>query len=76
MSLLSHSYEMFLSSTTYVFDLAWALGIKVYASEIQPVPTRATVTSLAQSANCASSPSIHIASILYLSGIVISVTPY
>lgn len=41
-------------------SLAWALGIKVYASEIQPVPTRATVTSLAQSANCASNPSVYI----------------
>ncbi|PLB50107.1 putative transporter [Aspergillus steynii IBT 23096] len=40
----------------YVFSITycmtWALGIKVFASEIQPVPTRATVTSIAQSANC------------------------
>lgn len=52
-------------------SLAWALGIKVYASEIQPVPTRATVTSLAQSANCASNPSVHISSTFYLSRIVV-----
>ncbi|KAL2800467.1 putative transporter [Aspergillus keveii] len=32
--------------------ITWALGIKVFASEIQPVPTRATATSIAQSANC------------------------
>ena len=46
-------------------SLAWALGIKVYASEIQPVPTRATATSLAQSANCASNPSVHTSSTSY-----------
>lgn len=35
---------------------AWAVGVKVFASEIQPVATRATATSLAQSANCVSFP--------------------
>ncbi|KAL1304710.1 hypothetical protein AAFC00_003658 [Neodothiora populina] len=39
----------------YIFALAfsatWALHIKVYASEIQPLATRAPATSLAQSAN-------------------------
>ena len=31
---------------------AWAVGVKLFASEIQPVATRATAVSLAQSANC------------------------
>jgi hypothetical protein len=30
------------------------LGVKLFASEIQPIATRATATSLAQSANCVS----------------------
>lgn len=33
---------------------AWAIGVKLFASEIQPIATRATATSLAQSANCVS----------------------
>lgn len=33
---------------------AWAVGVKIFASEIQPIATRATATSLAQSANCVS----------------------
>ncbi|KAI9847192.1 MAG: hypothetical protein M1837_003055 [Sclerophora amabilis] len=40
----------------YVFAIGysttWAIGMKLFASEIQPVTTRATATSLAQSANC------------------------
>lgn len=44
--------------TIYVFAAAycmtWALGVKIFASEIQPVATRANATSLAQSANCVS----------------------
>ncbi|MCJ1262955.1 hypothetical protein MMC22_002825 [Lobaria immixta] len=42
--------------TIYVFAVAfsmtWAVGMKLFASEIQPVATRATALSLAQSANC------------------------
>ncbi|KAI9752997.1 MAG: hypothetical protein M4579_005382 [Chaenotheca gracillima] len=42
--------------TIYVFAVAynmtWALGVKIFASEIQPVSTRAKAISLAQSANC------------------------
>ena len=42
--------------TIYLFaaaySMTWALGIKIFASEIQPLATRATVTSLAQSGNC------------------------
>ena len=34
--------------------LAWAIGVKLFASEIQPVATRATAQSIAQSANCVS----------------------
>lgn len=33
------------------FSITWAVGIKVYASEIQPPETRATATSLAYSSN-------------------------
>ncbi|KAI9877728.1 MAG: hypothetical protein M1830_003004 [Pleopsidium flavum] len=43
-------------ATIYVFavgySMTWAIGVKLFASEIQPVATRATATSLAQSANC------------------------
>ncbi|KAL3484490.1 putative transporter [Aspergillus germanicus] len=42
--------SIYLFAITYC--ITWALGIKVFASEIQPVPTRATATSIAQSANC------------------------
>lgn len=42
--------------TIYVFavsfSMTWAIGIKVFASEIQPVKTRAIATSLSQAANC------------------------
>ena len=42
--------------TIYVFAITysttWAIGVKLFASEIQPVATRATATSLAQAANC------------------------
>jgi len=42
--------------TIYIFAVAysttWALSIKIFASEIQPIVTRATATSMAQSANC------------------------
>lgn len=42
--------------TIYIFALAyamsWAVGVKLFASEIQPVKTRATATSLSQAANC------------------------
>ncbi|KAL2849111.1 putative transporter [Aspergillus pseudodeflectus] len=41
---------VYLFAITY--HITWALGIKVFTSEIQPVPTRATATSIAQSANC------------------------
>lgn len=41
---------IYLFSATYC--MTWALGIKIFASEIQPLATRATATSLAQSANC------------------------
>lgn len=34
-----------------IFSMTWAVGIKVYASEIQPPRTRAAATSLAQSSN-------------------------
>ncbi|KAI9718779.1 MAG: hypothetical protein M1812_003953 [Candelaria pacifica] len=34
------------------YCMTWAGGMKIYASEIQPVATRAGATSLAQSANC------------------------
>ena len=33
------------------FSITWAVGIKVYASEIQPPETRAAATSLAYSSN-------------------------
>lgn len=33
---------------------AWAIGVKLLASEIQPVATRATAQSIGQSANCVS----------------------
>ncbi|KAL3451865.1 putative transporter [Aspergillus insuetus] len=42
--------SIYLFAITYC--ITWALGIKVFASEIQFVPTRATATSIAQSANC------------------------
>ena len=35
-----------------VYSMTWAIGMKLFASEIQPVATRATATSLAQAANC------------------------
>ncbi|KAG7005746.1 nonribosomal peptide synthase atnA [Physcia stellaris] len=35
-----------------VYSMTWAVGVKLFASEIQPVATRATAVSLAQSANC------------------------
>ncbi|KAI9746592.1 MAG: hypothetical protein M1818_000305 [Claussenomyces sp. TS43310] len=42
--------------TIYVFVIGycmtWAVGVKIYASEIQPVKSRATATALAQTANC------------------------
>lgn len=50
---------------------AWAVGVKVFASEIQPIATRATATSLAQSANCVSLPiilQIQVQQIILLSG--------
>lgn len=34
------------------FRTAWAVGVKLFASEIQPVATRASAVSLAQAANC------------------------
>lgn len=41
--------------TIYIFALGycmtWAVGIKLFACEIQPIATRATATSLAQAAN-------------------------
>jgi len=41
--------------TIYVFTvgycMTWALGVKLFASEIQPISTRATATGLSQSAN-------------------------
>ena len=44
--------------TIYVFAvsycISWALGVKLFASEIQPMATRATATSIAQSGNCVS----------------------
>lgn len=47
-----------LSSTTvvltHVLAIAWAIGMKLFASEIQPAATRASATSLGQSANCVS----------------------
>ncbi|MCJ1248378.1 hypothetical protein MMC30_005595 [Trapelia coarctata] len=43
-------------ATIYVFAIGycmtWAIGVKLFASEIQPAATRATAISLAQSANC------------------------
>jgi hypothetical protein len=36
------------------FCMTWAIGIRIYSSEIQPSRTRAGATSLAQSANWAS----------------------
>ncbi|KLJ11357.1 hypothetical protein EMPG_13380 [Blastomyces silverae] len=42
--------SIYLFSITY--SMTWALGLKIYSSEIQTVSTRATVTSIAQSANC------------------------
>lgn len=43
--------------TIYVFaigySMTWAFGVKIFASEIQPAATRATATSIAQSANFA-----------------------
>ena len=42
--------------TIYIFAIAysttWAIGVKLFASEIQPAATRATAVSLAQAANC------------------------
>ena len=42
--------------TIYVFAITyattWAIGVKLFTSEIQPAATRATATSLAQAANC------------------------
>ncbi|MCJ1365610.1 hypothetical protein MMC16_004735 [Acarospora aff. strigata] len=35
-----------------VLSASWAIAVKLFASEIQPAATRATATSLAQSANC------------------------
>ena len=32
--------------------MTWAIGMKLFASEIQPVATRASATSLGQAANC------------------------
>ena len=32
--------------------MTWAIGMKLFTSEIQPIATRATATSLAQAANC------------------------
>lgn len=44
--------------TIYIFaigySMTWAFGVKIFASEIQPAATRATATSIAQSANFAS----------------------
>ena len=41
--------------TIYVFStgysMTWAIGLKLFASEIQPAATRATATSIAQGAN-------------------------
>ena len=34
------------------YSMTWAIGMKLFASEIQPVATRATATSLAQSGGC------------------------
>ncbi|PGH33688.1 DNA-directed RNA polymerase III subunit RPC2 [[Emmonsia] crescens] len=42
--------SIYLFSITY--SMTWALGLKIYSSEIQSVSIRATVTSIAQSANC------------------------
>ncbi|PGH00037.1 DNA-directed RNA polymerase III subunit RPC2 [Blastomyces parvus] len=42
--------SIYLFSITY--SMTWALGLKIYSSEIQAISTRATVTSIAQSANC------------------------
>ncbi|OAX83996.1 hypothetical protein ACJ72_01631 [Emergomyces africanus] len=42
--------SIYFFSITY--SMTWALGLKIYSSEIQSVSTRATVTSIAQSANC------------------------
>jgi sugar porter (SP) family MFS transporter len=36
---------------TIAFSITWAITFKVYASEIQPISTRASASSLAQSAN-------------------------
>ena len=53
---------------------AWAVGVKVFVSEIQPVATRATATSLAQSANCVSFPQIKLTPHIYFN--LISITSY
>ncbi|MCJ1351909.1 MAG: hypothetical protein MMC33_001893 [Icmadophila ericetorum] len=45
------SYGKFVANP-FIYCIAWALSIKIFASEIQPVATRATATSLSQSANC------------------------
>lgn len=34
-----------------IFSTTWAIGFKIYSSEIHPISTRASATSLAQSAN-------------------------
>ena len=36
---------------TVIFCISWAVGIKIYAAEIQPQRTRASATSLAHSSN-------------------------
>lgn len=36
-----------------IFSLSWAVGIKIYAAEIQPQRTRASATSLAHGSNWA-----------------------
>jgi hypothetical protein len=42
--------------TIYIFAVAysvsWAIGLKLCASEIQPIKTRASAMSLSQAANC------------------------
>ena len=45
------SFEMGIRTLTITL-LAWAIGLKLYASEIQPIATRGTATGLAQAANC------------------------
>jgi sugar porter (SP) family MFS transporter len=50
------------------FSVSWAIGIRIYSSEIQPAETRAGATSLAQSANWVSpkKPRIQTATLLIL----------